>query len=125
MNTFDEGFMAQLGLQKDLANETEIDAYPLSEVFKEHLPPDQQIDFLTIDVEGMELKVLSSNDWSKYRPKLVMLESFATLSEDLLHSNVVKLLEHHDYRVIIKTTNELAFLDNKYRLSIVGQIELD
>jgi hypothetical protein len=35
----------------------------LSSVLDQHLPPGQKIDFLTIDAEGHDLKVLCSNDW--------------------------------------------------------------
>lgn len=34
----------------------------------------RDIDFISIDVEGFEVPVLSSNDWSRYRPRFVMLE---------------------------------------------------
>ena len=33
------------------------------------------IDFLTVDVEGMDFNVLKSNNWEKYRPKVVLFES--------------------------------------------------
>ena len=35
------------------------------------------IDFLKIDVEGAEADVLRSNDWDRYRPKVVVLEAIA------------------------------------------------
>ena len=35
----------------------------------------QGIDFLTIDVEGLELEILKSNDWDKYRPRFIVMES--------------------------------------------------
>lgn len=36
---------------------------------------DQNIDLLKIDVEGGEKEVIESNDWSKYRPSIVAVES--------------------------------------------------
>jgi FkbM family methyltransferase len=33
------------------------------------------IDFITIDTEGLDLEVLQSNDWNKYRPKVVCIET--------------------------------------------------
>ncbi|MBP7934267.1 MAG: FkbM family methyltransferase [Phycisphaerae bacterium] len=36
-----------------------------------------EIDFLSVDVEGWDLRVLKSNDWSRFRPKVVVVESFA------------------------------------------------
>ncbi|MCW5198181.1 FkbM family methyltransferase [Desulfobulbus sp. F3] len=32
------------------------------------------IDFLSVDAEGVDLKVLKSNDWNKYRPYIVLAE---------------------------------------------------
>lgn len=36
-----------------------------------------EIDFLKIDVEGAEADVLAGNDWSRYRPKVVVAEAIA------------------------------------------------
>lgn len=35
----------------------------------------KEIDFLKVDVEGLEYEVLSGNDWSQWRPKLVIIEN--------------------------------------------------
>ena len=35
---------------------------------------DQQIQFMTIDVEGAELGVLRSNDWGRWRPEVILVE---------------------------------------------------
>lgn len=34
----------------------------------------KEIDFISIDVEGFEKEVLESNDWKKFRPKLICME---------------------------------------------------
>jgi FkbM family methyltransferase len=46
----------------------------LSEVLDENIK-DRKIDFMTIDTEGYDLEVLKSNDWSKYKPKVICIES--------------------------------------------------
>lgn len=33
------------------------------------------VDFMSIDVEGMEMQVLESNDWKKYRPHFICIEA--------------------------------------------------
>jgi hypothetical protein len=40
----------------------------LGSILDEYLPLGQKLDFLNVDVEGSDLAVLSSDDWSKYRP---------------------------------------------------------
>ena len=34
----------------------------------------RSIDFISIDTEGFDLKVLRGNNWKKYRPKLICIE---------------------------------------------------
>ncbi|KKT48350.1 MAG: hypothetical protein UW41_C0032G0008 [Candidatus Collierbacteria bacterium GW2011_GWC2_44_18] len=47
---------------------------PLKKIFAKYLPKGQQIDLLSVDVEGMDLEVLKSNDWKKYRPRMIICE---------------------------------------------------
>ncbi len=46
----------------------------LKEILDENVPKGQKIDLMSVDVEGMDLEVLKSNDWKKYRPKVVIAE---------------------------------------------------
>ena len=46
----------------------------LDSILEEHLPPDTEIDLLSIDVEGYDLNVLKSVNLDIYRPKLIIIE---------------------------------------------------
>ena len=48
---------------------------PLKRILHKHLPAGQTIDFLSIDVEGLDYQVLSSNDWKLFRPGAVLIEA--------------------------------------------------
>jgi FkbM family methyltransferase len=74
LSTFDAERMrrAVAGGSK-LKAEHSIDVVPLRELIAKHLG-DRQIDLLTIDTEGFDLGVLRSNDWGRYRPRLVIFE---------------------------------------------------
>ena len=37
--------------------------------------PKKKIDFLSVDTEGFDLEVLESNNWEKYKPKIICVES--------------------------------------------------
>jgi FkbM family methyltransferase len=50
-----------------------IKAMSLRQILEEEVPP--EIDLLKVDVEGFELKVLSSNDWRRFRPKVILSEA--------------------------------------------------
>lgn len=45
---------------------------PLSKILKKEGV--KRIDFLSVDTEGFDLEVLKSNDWKKYRPRLICVE---------------------------------------------------
>jgi hypothetical protein len=45
----------------------------LSNIFSAHKVT--AIQFLKVDVEGFEYEVLEGNDWSKYRPEIICIES--------------------------------------------------
>tara|TARA_B100000579_G_scaffold159112_1_gene129365 strand:- start:385 stop:744 length:360 start_codon:yes stop_codon:yes gene_type:complete len=47
---------------------------PLSKILDKYLLSGEEINFLSVDVEGLDLTVLASNDWSKYRQKVVLAE---------------------------------------------------
>jgi FkbM family methyltransferase len=56
-----------------LWKKVKVKVLPLREIF-EKCVKSKQIDFISIDVEGMEMEVLKSNDWKKYRPQFLCIE---------------------------------------------------
>lgn len=54
----------------------------LGELCEKHVPAGQTIDFLKIDVEGMEKDVLLGADFKHFRPKVVLVESTAPCSQE-------------------------------------------
>jgi FkbM family methyltransferase len=69
----------------------------LASILDEHLPVGKVIDFLSVDTEGHDLKVLQSNDWQRYCPRLVAVEDF--LPEET--SPVCQFLSRHGYKLLI------------------------
>ncbi|KKU14021.1 MAG: SAM-dependent methyltransferase [Microgenomates group bacterium GW2011_GWC2_45_8] len=51
-----------------------IQTFPLAMVLKKYAGK-KKIDFLSVDTEGFDEKVLKSNDWKKYKPKIICVES--------------------------------------------------
>lgn len=50
-----------------------IPMFQLKDVMRKYIT--SAIDFMSVDVEGLDLDVLKSNDWNKYRPKLLCIET--------------------------------------------------
>ena len=57
-----------------------------------------QVDFLSIDVEGAELEVLNGFDIQKYRPKLILLE------DKHVYLSKHRLLKENGYELVKRTT---------------------
>lgn len=87
-------------------------ALPLAKVLQQNLPKSQAIDFMSIDVEGLDYQVLTSNDWSLYRPKIVLIEDLGKTLEGIEQSKVYKYLKELNYVLVSKTYNTLFFKDN-------------
>ena len=82
----------------------------LSSVLNEHCSG-KNIDILSIDVEGMELSVLESSDWKRYRPKMLLLE---ILDFDINHSEkypVHNFIVEKGYAIRAKTMNTVFYED--------------
>jgi FkbM family methyltransferase len=62
------------------------------------------VDFLKIDVEGAERDVLEGADWSKCRPRIVVLEAVTPLTNVPAWSDWEPLLLSQDYRFVLFDT---------------------
>ncbi|MBU6517953.1 FkbM family methyltransferase [Pantoea sp. B270] len=70
----------------------------LKQTIEESLPANiTDIHFLKIDVEGVEEQVVMSNDWSKYRPWILVIESTAPNSQNESHTSWEEILLANDY----------------------------
>ena len=85
----------------------------LKQILDEYLPCGTTIDFITIDVEGFDHEVISSNDWSRYRPRVILIELLNTSIINLEAHPTSQLLESHNYRVFAKTYNTFFFVANE------------
>lgn len=81
----------------------------LKEILDFYLPVGQMIHFLSIDVEGLEMKVLQSNDWDKYRPEVILVEALDTDLEHIFNSDLYIFLHSMGYILFAKTFQTYIF----------------
>jgi len=62
-----------------------------------HLPSEQRISFMSIDVENHDFEVVQSNNWWKYRPELLLVEDSAENVGDLQESVIARFLADQGY----------------------------
>lgn len=99
-----------------ILGQRQIPALPLAALLQEHVGESQQIDFLSVDAEGMDLDVLKSNDWKKFHPTFVLAEeiSLEALSGDR-RSEIASFLRPWGYIPVARTRLTTIFA-NETRL---------
>lgn len=78
--------------------------------FKGRLP-----DFISIDVEGLDLQILQSIDFNKYRPNIICCETSYYDAHQHIHKDM-KIIDHmcaNGYFVYADTFINTIFVDNK------------
>jgi hypothetical protein len=53
----------------------QVPAMTLADVLRQHVPKDTAIDFMSVDLEDSELPALRSNDWSVFKPRVILIET--------------------------------------------------
>jgi FkbM family methyltransferase len=91
--------------------EITVRSIPLREILDEYLPSDTKINFLSVDVEGLDLEVLKSNNWDKYRPELIVAEAYKSTLEKLKDSELYVYLRSQDYKCIAWIAPSVIFRD--------------
>jgi FkbM family methyltransferase len=110
LNTFDAAEAAHKNKAPyQLIDTVEVAVERLDVLLARHLPVGQQIDFLSVDVEGKDEEVLRSNDWSRYRPRFILAETLRTDMLSLGECPVVQCLRGVGYTPVGKAYNTSFF----------------
>jgi FkbM family methyltransferase len=100
-----------------IVDQRQVTTEPLSDILEAYLPNGQRIDFLSVDVEGHDLRVLRSNDWKKYRPRAVLVESLMTGLEEISQSETYRFMKSERYTLLAKSLSTLIFIEEEARQS--------
>ncbi len=97
-----------------LLSKKNIKTRTLKEVLEKYMTSNIIIDFMTIDVEGMELDVLKSNNWEKYNPEILLVEFYGNTTFEKIGENpVYNFLQKKGYTLIANTRRTFFFKKNK------------
>ncbi len=89
-----------------------IQAYTINEILDKYLPENQHIDFIDIDIEGAEEKILGTFNFEKYAPDYFLIEELKYKYIDFhehLNSPIYKLLKEKGYIVVAKTYRTVIY----------------
>jgi hypothetical protein len=84
-----------------------IKTYNINWVLENYLPTVTEIDFLTIDVEGLDEMILKTLNFNKFRPKIILFEKpqYSLAPENEMHH----FLEERGYYFAAKTLNTVFY----------------
>lgn len=96
-----------------------VPALRINNFLKNNISEGMEIPLLSIDVEGMDLRIAQDLDFSRWRPLFVQMEP----SEHFLEGEGEKMIEHmskNEYFLISKTKVNLIFIDKKKMIHILN-----
>lgn len=111
LNTLDRQLAEQHAAASPLTGVINIQVRRLEAILDEQLPQGTTIDFMNIDVEGHDMQVLQSNNWEKYRPRLVIAEVLGKNIGQIQDSGIARFMHSVGYELFAKTVNSVFFRD--------------
>lgn len=110
------GFSEELSRERNGKNgyfikqEIRMKTSKLSSLLDEYLPKDKEIDFLSIDVEGLDFDILKSNNWLKYKPKCILIEILTSSLHEIEKNEITLFLKENGYVMYAKAVNTIFFM---------------
>lgn len=115
------GFSKELSEERDNIEDNfhiifkkDIETYTLEEILDYNLPKNQSIDFLSIDVEGLDFMVIKSLNFEKHKPKVILIEILKSSLSDIENMEIAKYLNKYGYTIYAKAVNTVFFIENDF-----------
>jgi FkbM family methyltransferase len=96
-------------------NQIKIKAYKLNDLLDKFNIG--KVDFLNIDVEGNDFKVISTLNFNKFKPKLISIEQNTYNLENLLNNECHQFLIKNNYFLVSKIGVTCIYANNDYEKS--------
>jgi FkbM family methyltransferase len=97
------------GSPPDGAEIVKVPTMTLESLFDKYLPMELAIDLLSVDAEGHDLDVLTSNNWQKYRPELILVELHGNDINVIIASDLYRFVINNGYSMYAWTPPTLLF----------------
>lgn len=111
-NTFNKHEIEKLKKITEFVGEKIVRPLTLASILDDFCPGN--IDFLTVDVEGYDLEVLESNNWKKYRPKIIVTEFFSSDLKMLEQNKIFQFLNNKGYRFLCNSLTNAFYIENDF-----------
>lgn len=119
-NTFDEDVVSVV--QKagvELVGSSIVPTATLKTIMDTHVTA-KMIDFMSVDCEGMDLAVLKSSDWVKWRPKAVLVEDHQANMLAITNSPITLFLCDQNYTLVSRLGFTSLYVANEHVDTLPG-----
>jgi FkbM family methyltransferase len=124
MNTFSKETLDRIGYSKEIKKVIKIKTQRLADILEKYMP-NKEINFFSIDVEGLELSVLQSNNWDKFRPMIILLESFDVIDDKNTYDvEIREYLGNKGYKLFAKIPLGVFFVRNDLKIGSTNYIDV-
>jgi len=97
----------------ELIDKRKLQIRKLSYIFSTYYS-NKKVSFISIDTEGFELEILKSNDWNKYRPKVICIEYNEFISKNKPPKERLvlrKFIEKINYKLVFSNDTNSIYED--------------
>lgn len=109
-NTFNEELIDEIAKISPLKEVKKVLVKPLSSILSQY--EITSIDFMSVDVEGLDLNVLKSNDWNIFRPRVILVEDFNFYNNN--KSAIYDYLVTIGYVYFCRTVSNSIYLEQEF-----------
>lgn len=109
---------AMIKIGHKLKKKIKVQAYKLEDIMKKYVK--SQVDFLSVDTEGLDLEVLKSNNWKKYRPKILCVETLdfadlltSTINDSSKEEMITRYLEKNGYKKYLNNGLNTIYIESR------------
>lgn len=111
ISSIDEGFVERVSKTRVGKIEKRMQTQTLREILEKH-SVEKNFDLLCIDVEGHDFEALQSLDFSKYRPRVIVIEILCLELIRYADNPIIEFLLSHNYRFAGYVMQNAYFADN-------------
>lgn len=111
VSTLDENHKLEWEKNQSIKNIRKIRTQTLASIIETNIPKNQLISFLSIDVEGHDFSVLKSNNFSKYRPIVILIEIHKVNIENIKDNPIYVFMNQNQYALVNYATMNAYFMD--------------
>lgn len=116
LNTFSHQEMSRyIGMGHKLNKTIKVDLMGVNDILDQAMP----LDFMNIDVEGLDKTILEQVDWERFRPTCVCVETigYETEDEPKKINDIIELMDKNDYFQYADTFINTIFIDRRQWLN--------